>query len=191
VCTLRAGVLRRLVSSITLDLHSMCCIQSADCNVSLSVKPKVMWQQIKPHLDLLISRFVFPCLCLTDEEVEQFDDDPVEYCRAHFGGIFFLYCLLLLGMKPDSSISQTSSKTGSPRHSLLLSALSKSWSSHGSLQLSCLCSMSSTTLSHSKHDRDYGPLHVVNCLIFVFLQLPCRAHGEREGWRTPHARLFS
>lgn len=51
-----------------------------------SVKPKVMWQQLKPHLDLLISRFVFPCLCLTDEELEQFDDDPIEYCRAHFGG---------------------------------------------------------------------------------------------------------
>lgn len=45
-----------------------------------------MWQQLKPHLDLLISRFVFPCLCLTDEELEQFDDDPIEYCRAHFGG---------------------------------------------------------------------------------------------------------
>ena len=25
-------------------------------------------------------------MCLTDEELEQFDEDPVEYCRAHFGG---------------------------------------------------------------------------------------------------------
>ena len=49
------------------------------------VKPKKMWQLLQPHLDLLISRFVFPCMCLTDEEVEQFDEDPVEYCRAHFG----------------------------------------------------------------------------------------------------------
>jgi hypothetical protein len=45
-----------------------------------------MWQQLKPHLDLLIGHFVFPCICLTDEEIEQFEEDPVEYSRAHFGG---------------------------------------------------------------------------------------------------------
>jgi hypothetical protein len=45
-----------------------------------------MWQQLKPHLDMLISRFVFPCMCLTTEELEQFEEDPVEYCRGHFGG---------------------------------------------------------------------------------------------------------
>lgn len=44
-----------------------------------------MWQQLKPHLDVVIETFVFPCMCLTDEEIEQFDDDPVEYSRAHFG----------------------------------------------------------------------------------------------------------
>lgn len=64
-----------------------CTCQAEFLHRVLSVKPKVMWQQLKPHLDLLISRFVFPCLCLTDEELEQFDDDPIEYCRAHFGGM--------------------------------------------------------------------------------------------------------
>lgn len=49
------------------------------------VKPKSMWGQLKPHLDLLIERFVFPCLCLTDDEIEQFDEDPIEYARSHFG----------------------------------------------------------------------------------------------------------
>lgn len=75
-----------------------------------------MWQKLKPHLDLLISRFVFPCLCLTDEELEQFDDDPIEYCRAHFGGILwtsFPFAKLHHVLKPY--FLQTSLKIGSHR----------------------------------------------------------------------------
>lgn len=45
-----------------------------------------MWQLLKPHLDMLMGSFVFPAICLTDEEIEQLEDDPVEYSRAHFGG---------------------------------------------------------------------------------------------------------
>lgn len=45
-----------------------------------------MWQLLKPHLDTVIGRFVFPCICLTPEELEMFEDDPIEYSRSHFGG---------------------------------------------------------------------------------------------------------
>lgn len=71
---------------VLFHLSSLCAYTDLSNYTCNSVKPKVMWQLLKPHLDLLISRFVFPCLCLTDEELEQFEDDPVEYCRAHFGG---------------------------------------------------------------------------------------------------------
>ena len=44
-----------------------------------SVKPKAMWDNLKPHMDSLISHLVFPLLCPTDEDVELFSEDPPEY----------------------------------------------------------------------------------------------------------------
>ncbi|KAJ5787718.1 Armadillo-like helical [Penicillium paradoxum] len=43
------------------------------------VKPKVMWEHLKPHMDNLIAHFVFPILCQSDEDIELFEDDPSEY----------------------------------------------------------------------------------------------------------------
>lgn len=43
------------------------------------VKPKAMWDHLKPHMDNLISHFVFPILCQSDEDIEMFEDDPSEY----------------------------------------------------------------------------------------------------------------
>ena len=43
------------------------------------VRPKEMWSHLKPHMDTLVTHFLFPVLCLTDEEVEKFDADPEEY----------------------------------------------------------------------------------------------------------------
>lgn len=51
-----------------------------------SIKPKATWSLIKPHILDLVQRFVFPLVCLTDDEVEQFTDDPHEFARTHFGG---------------------------------------------------------------------------------------------------------
>ena len=44
-----------------------------------SVKPKSMWDHLKPHMDTLISHFVFPILCQSDEDLELFETDPPEY----------------------------------------------------------------------------------------------------------------
>ncbi|PHH61237.1 hypothetical protein CDD81_671 [Ophiocordyceps australis] len=44
-----------------------------------SVRPKEMWTHLKPHLTNLVSHFVFPVLCLNQDDVEEFEDQPVEY----------------------------------------------------------------------------------------------------------------
>jgi importin-7 len=43
------------------------------------VKPKAMWDHLKPHMPVLISHLVFPVLCQSDEDLEQFDEEPAEY----------------------------------------------------------------------------------------------------------------
>lgn len=43
------------------------------------VKPKLMWNHLKPHVENLISHLVFPVLCLSDEDLELFQDEPSEY----------------------------------------------------------------------------------------------------------------
>ncbi|KAH7309082.1 armadillo-type protein [Stachybotrys elegans] len=44
-----------------------------------SVRPKEMWAHLKPHLANLVTHFVFPVICLTEEDIEQFEDQPEEY----------------------------------------------------------------------------------------------------------------
>ena len=43
------------------------------------IKPKTMWNLLKPHMENLISHVFFPVLCQTDEDLELFDSDPSEY----------------------------------------------------------------------------------------------------------------
>lgn len=43
------------------------------------IKPKVMWEKLKPHMDSLIAHLLFPVLCQSDEDVELFTEDPPEY----------------------------------------------------------------------------------------------------------------
>ncbi|KIN08077.1 hypothetical protein OIDMADRAFT_187227 [Oidiodendron maius Zn] len=43
------------------------------------VRPKQMWGHLKPHLDSLVTHFLFPVMCLTEDDVEKFDSDPEEY----------------------------------------------------------------------------------------------------------------
>lgn len=38
-----------------------------------------MWPHLKPHLDSLVTHFLFPVLCLTADDVEKFESDPEEY----------------------------------------------------------------------------------------------------------------
>lgn len=43
------------------------------------VKPKSMWDNLKPHMDSLIAHLIFPVLCQSDEDIELFTGDPPEY----------------------------------------------------------------------------------------------------------------
>ncbi|CAG8948647.1 hypothetical protein HYFRA_00001766 [Hymenoscyphus fraxineus] len=43
------------------------------------VRPKEMWNHLKPHLDTLVTHFLFPVMCLSPDDVEKFDTDPEEY----------------------------------------------------------------------------------------------------------------
>lgn len=43
------------------------------------VKPKAMWDCLKPHLPVLIEHLLFPVLCQSDADLEQFDEEPAEY----------------------------------------------------------------------------------------------------------------
>ncbi|KAK9371093.1 armadillo-type protein [Lipomyces kononenkoae] len=43
------------------------------------VKTKPTWEILKQHVESLISHVVFPLLCLTDDDIELFENEPVEY----------------------------------------------------------------------------------------------------------------
>ncbi|CAJ2656833.1 unnamed protein product [Trifolium pratense] len=43
------------------------------------IKSKEMWNHLKPHLDSLITHVIFPIMCLSPDDVENFDTDPEEY----------------------------------------------------------------------------------------------------------------
>ncbi|GAA5884573.1 hypothetical protein JCM6882_005303 [Rhodosporidiobolus microsporus] len=49
------------------------------------INPKAMFALLKPHILSLVQHFIFPLICLTDEELELFEDDPNEFSRQHFG----------------------------------------------------------------------------------------------------------
>ncbi|KAJ4394935.1 Nonsense-mediated mRNA decay protein 5 [Neurospora sp. IMI 360204] len=43
------------------------------------IRPKEMWTHLKPHLTNLVTHFIFPVLCLSEEDVENFEEEPEEY----------------------------------------------------------------------------------------------------------------
>ena len=55
-------------------------------DTSRRIKPKSTWDLLKPHVFQLVQSFAFPLICLSEEEVEQFSEDPQEFARTHFGG---------------------------------------------------------------------------------------------------------
>ncbi|RYP17478.1 hypothetical protein DL767_010017 [Monosporascus sp. MG133] len=42
-------------------------------------RPKSMWNHLRPHLTNLVTHLVFPVMCLSDEDVENFEEQPEEY----------------------------------------------------------------------------------------------------------------
>mmetsp|Transcript_23745 Transcript_23745/g.34001 ORF Transcript_23745/g.34001 Transcript_23745/m.34001 type:complete len:1123 (-) Transcript_23745:74-3442(-) len=61
---------------ITDDVQRLCLNYVAAC-VEMSPTYKVL----KPHLDFLLFQVVFPTLCISDEDIRLFNDDPVEFVR--------------------------------------------------------------------------------------------------------------
>lgn len=47
-----------------------------------SIKPKSTWAQLKPHVNSLVSTFVFNQLTFNEERKELWDTDPVDYVRV-------------------------------------------------------------------------------------------------------------
>ena len=43
------------------------------------IRPKDMWSHLKGHLNNLVTHLIFPVLCLSEEDLEKFEDDPDEY----------------------------------------------------------------------------------------------------------------
>lgn len=43
------------------------------------IKPKSMWNLLKPHTENLISHLIFPVLCQSDDDIELFESEPQEY----------------------------------------------------------------------------------------------------------------
>ncbi|KAF5311710.1 hypothetical protein D9611_009470 [Ephemerocybe angulata] len=46
------------------------------------IKPKTTWSQLKPHVDSLVSTFVFNQLTFNQERKELWENDPVDYVRV-------------------------------------------------------------------------------------------------------------
>ncbi|KAI1379715.1 ARM repeat-containing protein [Hypoxylon crocopeplum] len=42
-------------------------------------RPKSMWNLMQPHLTNLVTHLVFPVMCLSEEDIEKFEDEPEEY----------------------------------------------------------------------------------------------------------------
>lgn len=42
-------------------------------------RPKEMWTHLRPHMTNLVTHLVFPVLCLSEEDIEKFEDEPEEY----------------------------------------------------------------------------------------------------------------
>lgn len=59
--------------------------------VDFSVKPKSTWQILKPHVDTLIARFIFPRLAFGEDRAELWSFDQVEYIRRTIGSLFLSF----------------------------------------------------------------------------------------------------
>jgi hypothetical protein len=42
-------------------------------------RPKEMWPHLKPHLTNLVTHLIFPVLCLDQDDIDKFEDEPEEY----------------------------------------------------------------------------------------------------------------
>jgi hypothetical protein len=64
---------------LTDPVHRMCLQYMAN-----AVEMSPTYKLIKPHMGYVIAQVIFPTLCLSDEDLALFDDDPHEFVRKAF-----------------------------------------------------------------------------------------------------------
>ena len=52
--------------------------------LTVCVKGKKTWKSIRPHIQLIISHFLFPTICFTESDEELWSDDPQEFLKTVF-----------------------------------------------------------------------------------------------------------
>ncbi|KAG0144277.1 hypothetical protein CROQUDRAFT_95287 [Cronartium quercuum f. sp. fusiforme G11] len=57
-----------------------------------SIRPKETWAVLRSHISGLLPRFIFPLVCITPKEVQEFQEEPEDYARAQFGEFFEDLC---------------------------------------------------------------------------------------------------
>lgn len=50
-----------------------------------SIKTKETWEHFKPHMEMVITQYIFPQTCYSEQDDELWNDDPIEYVRKKFG----------------------------------------------------------------------------------------------------------
>ena len=72
------NVLARKASGayVTEEVHRQC-LQFLCSAIELSPTYKLM----KPHLEFILFTVIFPCLCLSETDIQLFNDDPTEFVR--------------------------------------------------------------------------------------------------------------
>ncbi|OAV95089.1 hypothetical protein PTTG_03903 [Puccinia triticina 1-1 BBBD Race 1] len=56
------------------------------------IRPKETWSVLKPQVSVLLSHFIFPLLCITEEEISEFENQPEDYVRSQFAEFFEDIC---------------------------------------------------------------------------------------------------
>lgn len=52
---------------------------------SSSVRHAFSWKIVQNNIVVLIQDIIYPLLCINDDDIELFNDEPVEFVRARLG----------------------------------------------------------------------------------------------------------
>ena len=54
-------------------------------NFVSSVRHAFSWKIVQNNIVVLIQDVIYPLLCINDDDIEMFNDEPVEYVRGRLG----------------------------------------------------------------------------------------------------------
>ena len=77
------------LSVIQASMNGNAPLTDKTCNLlteylTVCVKGKRTWKSIRPHIQLIISHFLFPKICFTESDEELWSDDPQEFLKTVF-----------------------------------------------------------------------------------------------------------